>query len=168
MANPRPPNPRAPNPPPMACAPIPPPCAAIPPCPPPPCPPPPCPPPPCPPPPPRAEAIAGARATAAPIAAMAAMVMKLFRNMIQPPWCPPRAGDPNGGGLRRAERSNHLGVTVDASRERQCETIGTPMANQQGRMTTYKGRRDVVELRTAAGSSLWQSQCMECRHCHSM
>src|SRR6516165_1961945 len=101
MANPRPPNPRAPNPPPMACAPIPPPCAAIPPCPPPPC-----PPPPCPPPPPRAEAIAGARATAA----MAAMVMKLFRNMIQPPWCPPRAADPNGGGLRQAERSNHLGV----------------------------------------------------------
>src|SRR6516165_5687208 len=82
MANPRPPNPRAPNPPPMACAPI----------------------------PPRAEAIAGARATAAPIAAMAAMVMKLFRNMIQPPWCPPRAADPNGGGLRQAERSNHLGV----------------------------------------------------------
>src|SRR6516162_9075804 len=156
MANPRPPNPRAPNPPPMACAPIPPPCAAMapcppPPCPPPPCPPPPCPPPPCPPPPPRAEAIAGARATAAPIAAMAAMVMKLFRNMIQPPWCPPRAADPNGGGLRRAERSNHLGGTGR-------RIARAPMRNDRhadgkpaGRMTTYKGRRDVVELRTAAG-----------------
>src|SRR5262249_25836566 len=85
-ANPRPPNPRPANPPPMAWAPIPPcaaipPCAPIPPCPPP-CPPPPCPPPPCPPPP-RADAMAGARATAAPIATVAARVMTLFRNMVR-------------------------------------------------------------------------------------
>src|SRR6266702_2372827 len=153
MANPRPPNPRAPTPPP-----IPPPCAAMatpcppPPCPPPPCPPPPCPPPPCPPPP-RADAIAGARATAAPIAAVAAMVMKLFRNMIQPPWCPPRAADPNGGGLHRAECSNHLGVTGR-------RIARAPMPNgiqgrrrqtSRTRLRATEGRRDVVELRTAEG-----------------
>src|SRR5262245_29845249 len=60
----------------MACAPIPP-RAPIPaPCPPLTC------PPPCPPPP-RADAMAGARATAAPIAAVAARIIMLFRNMVR-------------------------------------------------------------------------------------
>src|SRR5262245_16811236 len=132
----------------MACPPIPP-CAAIPPCPPPPCPPPPCPPPPCPPPP-RADAMAGARATAAAIAAVAAMVMKLFANMIQPPWCPSRRSNANGGGLRRAERSHHLGVTgrriTPAPTRNGMHAAGKPAGPDDELL------KDCVELRTAAVS----------------
>src|SRR5262249_58603000 len=98
--------PPPPPPPPGRPAP-PPPRPPPPPSPPPPCPPPPCPPPPCPPPP-RADAMAGARATAAPIAAVAAMVMKLFANMIEPPWCPPHQADPNGGRFRPAGTFIHF------------------------------------------------------------
>src|SRR5215831_6787210 len=131
----------------MACPPIPP-CAAIPPCPPPPCPPPPCPPPPCPPPP-RADAMAGARATAAAIAAVAAMVMKLFTNMIEPPWCSPRRGNANGGGLRRPERSDHLRVTgrriAPAPTRNGTHAAGKPAGPDDELL------KDCVELRTAAG-----------------
>src|SRR5262249_60889007 len=116
-------------------------------------------------PPQRAEQRAGERGTAQGIAGGGEMVINLFANMIHPPWSSPRRSNANGGGLRRAEHSHHLGVTGR-------RIARAPMPNRiQGRrwktsrtrLRETDGRRDCVELRTAEAPSLWQSRLRRAR-----